>query len=157
MGITDNTINNKCSKCGNCCGIFIPMIDEEIENLKKYVKENNIQPEKRFDGNNLEIRCPFLDLEKKKCKVYEVRPFVCRDFICNRKDWKKYRDNYMKRSKYNNYTMDELIYNDITMHVMILVETAKKIYNTKELTLEQVENVFKLAGRKDLLKRVKFK
>lgn len=83
--IKDNTINKKCSRCGECCGIFIPVTDEEIKIIKKYVKQKNIVPEDRVNDNNVELRCPFFNVKEYKCNIYEVRPFVCRDFICSRK------------------------------------------------------------------------
>lgn len=145
--IKDNTINKKCSRCGECCGIFIPITDEEIKIIKNYVKQKNIVPEDRVNDNNVELRCPFFNVKEYKCNIYEVRPFVCRDFICSRKNWKEKRKEYMNRSKYNSFTMDELIYDDVTIFVMILLNLSE--WDTK--------NFFKIAellGRKDILERI---
>ena len=152
--LVDKTINNKCSKCGQCCGIFIPMTMPEIYKIKNYVKDNNIIPENRIVGNKIELRCPFLDLKNHKCKIYEVRPFVCRDFICNRKNWKKFRNLYMNRSKYNNYTVDELIYGDIEIHIRAMIEILKQKTNT-DIKYEDLKIIFKLHGREDLLDKIK--
>ena len=119
--IKDMTYNNECSKCGSCCGLFIPFTDKELEQIKKYVKENKIKPTNRIIGNNqLIAQCCFYDRENHKCNIYPVRPYICKDFMCNHKDWKKRRDNYEKRTYWNSSlrddrkcgTFDELIYGD---------------------------------------------
>jgi Fe-S-cluster containining protein len=155
--IKNNMVDNKCSRCGSCCGLFIPVTKKEIKIIREYVKEKNIRPESRINGNTIELRCPFLNLKEHKCNIYEVRPFVCRDFKCNRKDWKKYRNLYMKRSgKYNQYTMDELIYDDITLQVMFIVELLKIKLGDK-ITYEDLKLGFKLFNREDLLERIEVK
>lgn len=161
-----NAINGKCSKCGKCCGLFIPVTKKEVGEIKKYVNENDIRPEKRFDGKNLELRCPFLNLKNHRCKIYPVRPFVCRDFICSRKDWKKCRDKYQERADYNGFkdnkwvkkgmhSMDELIYDDISMHIRMLIEYAKD--EKGNVSEEDFIKVLRIIGRIDLLEKIEFK
>lgn len=111
--------DNQCSRCGDCCGLFVPFTDKELHIIKEYVKKHNIQPVKRITENGFEARCCFYDKENKKCNIYEVRPFVCRDFRCDRKDWKHKRDLYEKHGKYNSTkhkkiiaTFDDMIYGD---------------------------------------------
>ena len=101
--IKDMTCNGECSRCGSCCGLFIPFTDEELNLIKYYVKVNNIKPTNNriINGNQLIAQCCFYDKENKKCNIYSVRPFVCKDFMCNHKDWKERRDMYEKRTKYN--------------------------------------------------------
>lgn len=158
-----NAVNGKCIKCGKCCGLFIPVTKKEVSNIKKYVEEHNIKPENRIDGNNLELRCPFLDLKNHKCNIYPVRPFVCRDFICSRKDWKKHRDNYQLRADYNGivggkwiskgmYSMDELIYGDIVIHVRVLLEQAKD--EKGNVTEENFNRLLKIVKREDILDKI---
>ena len=118
--IINNTINNSCSKCGMCCGMFIPFTDKEIAKIKKYVKKYNIkQVEDRETENGFEARCCFYDVKNKKCNIYSVRPYVCKDFICNRKDWKRQRNKYELIGDYNSTlkitklaSFDDLIYKD---------------------------------------------
>lgn len=157
-------IEGKCSNCGKCCGLFIPVTRKEISKIKEYVKENNIQPEKRYDGENLELRCPFLDMKNHKCKVYPVRPYVCRDFICSRKDWEKRRNKYQLRADYNGisnngklinkgmYSMDELIYGDFSIHLRCLMEYAKD--KNGNLFKENFIKILEFAGRLDLLDKI---
>lgn len=87
-GVYDNTINGKCSCCGDCCGNKLPMNQEEINTIKKYIKKHNIKPTIRvlnvLATPTIDLRCPFLDETKElKCKIYPVRPQICREFICN--------------------------------------------------------------------------
>lgn len=79
--ISVHACNGKCSKCGDCCTNFIPITKKEVKKIKKYVEENNIKAEKRIFENDIYMKCPFLDMKTKQCKIYEVRPFVCRDFF----------------------------------------------------------------------------
>lgn len=99
--ITNNMCNHQCSKCGECCGIFIPVTERELSKIKDFVRENNIEPatDRYTDENGFEGRCCFYDTQLKKCKIYPVRPYVCKDFRCDRKDWRKYRDKYDKHRK----------------------------------------------------------
>lgn len=161
-----NAINGKCTKCGKCCGLFIPVTKKEVAKIKKYVKENNIEPENRITPKAIELRCPFLDLKNHKCNIYPVRPFVCRDFICCRKDWKEHRAKYQLRADYNGiknqkvigkgvYSMDELIYDDISLHLMVLIEEAKD--ENENVTKENFIALLRFINRIDLLEKIEIK
>ena len=132
--IKDMTCNGNCSRCGNCCGLFIPFNDEDLPKIKKYVKQHNIKQENRLNimTGQFEARCCFYDKVNKKCNIYEVRPYVCRDFICNRKNWRDKRDEYEMNCTYNSSlkpqlkmgTFDDLIYGDyepLTRFVMGMI------------------------------------
>ena len=89
-GTYDLTNNGKCTQCGNCCSNLLPMIAEEIETIHKYVKKHNIKGHRHIlplAKPTLDLTCPFLNDSKpsEKCDIYEVRPRVCRDFICDPK------------------------------------------------------------------------
>ena len=122
QSITDMTCKGECSRCGSCCGLFIPFTEKELDTIKKYVKLHNIQPYNRINvlTGQLTAQCCFYDATEKKCRIYPARPYVCRDFICNRKDWHKHRDKYEARAKYNSTiskkqimaTFDDLVYDD---------------------------------------------
>ena len=84
------TCNGKCTECGQCCSNLLPMTEEEIETIKKHIKRYNIKENKHLVplvNPILDMTCPFLDDSKscEKCKIYEVRPKVCRNFICDPK------------------------------------------------------------------------
>lgn len=89
--VENNSINNKCSKCGDCCTDFIPMTDEEIRIIKFYIKKYNIEPSivKDMNGNTY-IACPFIS--EKGCKIYPVRPAICKDFACWKSDKVLYKN-----------------------------------------------------------------
>lgn len=42
-GMEDNlynyTVDGKCSKCGNCCSDILPLSDDEIRRIHKYVRQ----------------------------------------------------------------------------------------------------------------------
>lgn len=87
-GVYDNTDNGKCTGCGACCSNMLPMTDKEIEVIRRYIKKHNIKE----CGHGIplvnpisDMTCPFLDSGKKteKCTIYEVRPAICRCFICS--------------------------------------------------------------------------
>ena len=89
-GTYDLTCNGKCTGCGGCCSNILPMTEDEIRIIRNYIKRYNIKEQKRLIPTvnpNLDMTCPFLDNSKKcdKCMIYEVRPRVCRDFICDPK------------------------------------------------------------------------
>lgn len=74
--------DGECIKCGNCCSNILPMTPREVNIIKAYIRKNSI---KEQPSSNV-MDCPFMDSSKElKCTIYEVRPTVCRDFICDRK------------------------------------------------------------------------
>ncbi|MDR7856027.1 YkgJ family cysteine cluster protein [Tissierella sp.] len=67
--------HKNCSNCGECCGP-VPANKKEIENIKKYLKDN---PELMNQlGEVRSLTCMLRDEEEKKCLIYPVRPLVCR-------------------------------------------------------------------------------
>ena len=88
-GLYDFTKNGKCSECGGCCSDLLPMTTKEINTIRRYIEKHHIQ--KQLHGTNVlakptyDCQCPFLDLtkSKEKCLIYEVRPQICREFVCN--------------------------------------------------------------------------
>lgn len=89
-GAYDFTEDGKCSGCGGCCSNFLPMTEKEIRTIKRYVKKHNIRPQRHVvipmaKPVHMDLTCPFLDDKKEteKCTIYEVRPAICRYFVCN--------------------------------------------------------------------------
>lgn len=74
----------KCKECGSCCAGVLPLSNEEIEKIKKYIKENNIKANNSNNifSKNFQDICPFLNKDN-KCNIYEVRPEICRWFRCD--------------------------------------------------------------------------
>ena len=131
--VYDHTIDNKCSGCGDCCGLFIPFTEKELSVIKEYVKQHNIQPSNRVTKDGFIAQCAFLDQQTHRCKIYEVRPYACRDFRCNRKDWQARRDHYEKRAKYNSHltkkkiiaSFDDKVFDDYTPLIRYLTDMCK--------------------------------
>lgn len=86
-GLIDFTDDGKCSGCGNCCSNLLPLTNSEVAVIRRYIKTHGIKAELRrppMAGPVLDMMCPFRDENAKKCKIYGVRPLICREFVCNK-------------------------------------------------------------------------
>lgn len=118
--IIDKTKNGKCSGCGECCTDFIPLTVNEVINIRKYIKKHNIKAAKAEDEKHIYAKCPFRDDVNKKCNIYEVRPSICRKFICNQDEQTMFinKVDAHKKAKYNSFNPEDkvslytLFYND---------------------------------------------
>lgn len=86
-GTYDMTIDGKCSQCGACCSRCLPLSSKEIITIKQYIKAHNIKPYRHLfpvSKEAYDLTCPFMDDSKlkEKCRIYPVRPEICRQFIC---------------------------------------------------------------------------
>lgn len=86
-GTYDLTDNGKCTQCGKCCSNLLPMTQKEIEVIRRYIKRYHIKEYKHLIPLSqpvIDMTCPFLNDDKptEKCMIYEVRPQICRNFIC---------------------------------------------------------------------------
>lgn len=112
LGITDYTCNGQCSCCGQCCGDILHLSRKEIKRIRQYVKDHKIQPTAKNIFVAYDNTCPFRDNVNKQCKIYEVRPDICREFICNLKK----EDIYNNRERNNNSrlarSMRQLFFDD---------------------------------------------
>lgn len=89
-GMEDNiynfTKNGKCSSCGNCCSNLLPMSQKEVDAIHRYIKKHCIKECKHLlplATPALDMTCPFRDNDNKICTIYEVRPEICKQFICD--------------------------------------------------------------------------
>lgn len=156
---TDNyCIKGKCSRCGQCCSTLIPITNKELEAIKWYMKENNLQIQDNFrDGNNIYDTCPLYDRVNKKCIVYPVRPRICRTFKCDG-DLDLLlvqRENAHRRAHYNKgrngnitnvYTLQELLTGNPMSTLIFLIDAAK----TKERLFKLLHELH----REDLVKAI---
>lgn len=101
-GMEDNlynyTVDGECSKCGNCYSDILPLSDDEIRRIRKYgIKESKhlIPVAKPV----LDMTCPFRDNGKKICTIYEVRPEICRHFICDSEQRAKENRERLKKGR----------------------------------------------------------
>lgn len=88
--VTDFTINGECSNCGGCCTNFLPMTPDEYNIIKSFIRKHGIkdayQPSYILKDQQINLVCPFRNEDTCRCNIYEVRPKVCRLFICNLKE-----------------------------------------------------------------------
>lgn len=88
-GVFNFCKDGKCIGCGQCCSDFLPLSVSEIKDIKRYVAKKKIQPTIRANVLSVEpmidLVCPFLDDSKDcdKCKIYPVRPMICKIFKCD--------------------------------------------------------------------------
>ena len=82
----------KCKKCGKCCKPVVIMSKEDIETIKKaghkdFLELDPIHPENGYISMKRENDyCMFLDKTTKQCKIYDVRPEICRIYPFMEKD-----------------------------------------------------------------------
>lgn len=96
-----------CLKCTTpfCCSASVDASQDEIEHIKKYVKENGIEadPEpmikayesvlgtKERGGNYLDeyfqLRVPCMFLKNGRCSIYSERPISCRKYYVGNPVW----------------------------------------------------------------------
>ena len=162
-----NCVNGKCVGCGNCCTELLPMTLKEVETIRKYVKEHKIKPysEIFFEYNgapSTNLMCPFRDLETKTCRIYDVRPNICRKFKCNQ-DMRVIEKNKLiahDKAKYNHIkantddisnvaSMRELIYGNKldTLRLLIL----DLIRTNGAINIQMIVYMLIQLGRTDLI------
>lgn len=118
--VKDRTTDGKCSGCGDCCGGVLPLSRAEISRIKAYVAEKGIKEQKRVVYHDkMDATCPFRDETTRKCLIYDVRPDICRVFMCNREpdeidrvkmDMHKRRDVvYMRSEFYGNTELEDYV------------------------------------------------
>lgn len=81
----DFTVDGKCSGCGNCCSNILPLSDVEVKRIHEYIRKNGIKEQKKLfaSPDALDMTCPFRDEANRKCTIYEVRPAICRVYLCD--------------------------------------------------------------------------
>lgn len=163
----NNCKNNKCSKCGECCGSGLPISLEEVNIIKDYINKHNIEPEPLMinrDGvEGFNAMCCFLDQKTNKCKIYDVRPWICRTYQCNQSEEEIIKNRTIAHQKaYYNHCIDnnsaridriatfnDIFYNDPT----VLIQRAVSML-PDNMPSEQGLNLLKLffqnSGRKDI-------
>ena len=162
-----NCVNGKCVGCGNCCTELLPMTLKEVETIRKYVKEHKIKPysEIFFEYNgvpSMNLMCPFRDLDTKTCRIYEVRPNICRQFKCNQ-DTRVIEKNRLiahNKAKYNHIkaktdnisnvaSMRELIYgNKLDTLRLVMLDLLR---THKSINIQMVVYTLLYFGRNDLI------
>jgi Fe-S-cluster containining protein len=81
----DNTINGNCSKCGECCGVILPIDQEDAYRIFDYVQKKKIHVCKTVLVMKQKLQCPYYSGKKEGCLIYEARPKICRMYRCDKK------------------------------------------------------------------------
>lgn len=113
--VIDCTVNGACSNCGGCCTDFLPVSEPEKRRIEKYIKTHHIKAHtvapvlmvEKYD-----MTCPFRNNAEQKCDIYEVRPQICRSFMCNytMADILRNRQNF--ESRYRAVSMRDTFFGD---------------------------------------------
>lgn len=137
-----------CSRCGNCCAALLPITRKEEKRIREYIKINKIEPEFFKNGKDMNLQCCFYDRKNKVCKIYEVKPSICRSFKCNRniQDLEKEKVEAHKRA-YWNKIVDDKISNLTDMRLLFYGDprslVANLIYEVTNGTMGLDEKQFK--------------
>ena len=88
-GVYDFTDDGKCTQCGACCSNYLPMTQKEADVIHRFVKNHDIKEFKHLfpvSNDTFDMTCPFMDdsKQKEKCRIYSVRPEICKQFICSK-------------------------------------------------------------------------
>ena len=85
-GVYDFTNEGECSQCGQCCTNFLPMSEKELKTIKRHVKKHHIKPQKHLMPTvepTIDMTCHLRNDAERKCMAYDVRPQICRSFLCS--------------------------------------------------------------------------
>ena len=112
LRITNYTINGKCSCCGQCCGDILHLSKQEIKRIDSYLKIKDIKATPRSIMFEYDNTCPFRDNANMKCKIYEVRPGICRVYQCNKTPEEAYKNREITNKGKLPRSMRNLFFND---------------------------------------------
>lgn len=110
-GVYDFTDDGKCTQCGACCSRYLPMTQKEADVIHRFVKKHDIKEFKHLfpvSNDTFYMTCPFMDdsKQKEKCRIYSVRPEICKQFICSKEKkpfnghWQQYSVVDMRKEFY---------------------------------------------------------
>lgn len=101
---SNHCVDGECTHCGECCADLLPLTPGELEIIRRYVKKHKIKEHRQapfWDRNATDLTCPFRNQQTKRCDIYQVRPYICKEFICRKSllDARKDRDLIHKDRK----------------------------------------------------------
>lgn len=118
--VVNNTDNGKCSNCGECCGDFLPLSQDDIKRIRKYLSSHKVKDHR----NNVvqagfDFTCPFRDNVKRRCAIYEARPAICREFKCDQTPERIAENKAFFNTRYNVVSMRQLFFGEDTRGDML--------------------------------------
>lgn len=111
--VTNYTNNGICSGCGECCGDILHLSKREIKKIDEYLKKHKIEATPRNIMVLYDNTCPFRNNKEKKCKIYEVRPDICRVYKCDKTPEEVYKNRELNNSQRLTRSMRNLFFNDM--------------------------------------------
>ena len=165
-------IDNNCDKCGNCsccgecCAATLPLTRKEEKTIRKYIKDNNITPEFFQNETDMNLQCCFYDRTNKCCKIYEVRPSICRSFKCNRNKDDIEREkfgahtkaywNHLDGDKMSNITDMRLLFYDDPRSLLanLIYGITDELMNCNEDKFEFLKWYLKKGGQEELANKI---
>ena len=95
----DFTCNGICSKCGECCGAILPLDQEDVDKIEKYVLANEIYSNKNILVMQNKLQCPYYTGNREKgCAIYPARPKVCKLYKCDKRGFTLKEIKMMKKA-----------------------------------------------------------
>lgn len=143
--VTNNCCGKSCSRCGQCCGPFLPLTYKEIKRIKKAIKEHNItfNIHEYLTKTDIIFQCPFLDLSTNLCKLHAIdtslKPEVCRRFSCSNSEEviNKNRIYFDKRAEVNGdsgtFRPMDLIFFDSPAFLLIYAQRVLNVSSQERL------------------------
>ena len=156
-----------CTRCGECCVSNLPLTRKEEKRIRDYIKKNNIEPEFFQNNKDINLNCCFYDRNNKICKIYEVRPSICKSFKCNKSlerldqekllnHQKAYWNRIVNGEIENLMDMRLLFYNDPrTLISIIIYIVTDKTMKCNKTQFEKVKEILKYYGHEELVNCIK--
>lgn len=140
MNITNYTCNGKCSNCGSCCGDILHLSKSEIKRIDEYLKQHKIKPTHRCLLVEYDNTCPFRDNKNKVCKIYEVRPDICRVFKCDKTPKEVYINRELNNKGKLPRSMRNLFFNDSKGAIWIYKILGSQIFDRNDKIIQGSDN-----------------
>ena len=83
---------------------MLPMSNREVKRIKDYIKQHGIKEQRHNFATAVDMTCPFRDTINRKCLIYDVRPTICSQFMCNHE-----LEDIMK-AKFNLHEINQVVF-----------------------------------------------
>ena len=132
INITNYTCNGKCSCCGQCCGDLLHLSKKEIILIDNYLKKHKVEQTPRCILVDYDNTCPFRDNKNKICKIYEVRPEICRVYKCDKTPEEAVKNRELTNKGKMIRSMRNLFFNDEIGAKWCLEHLGIPVFNRKD-------------------------
>lgn len=132
LQITNFTCKGECSNCGQCCGDILHLSKQDIKRIDEYLKEHKIEATPRCLLAQYDNTCPFRDNKNKKCKIYEVRPEICRVYKCDKTAEEAYKNREISNKGKLPRSMRNIFFKDTKGAAWIKNLLGMQVYDRKD-------------------------